>query len=75
MELPGLWLQLASALGIGLLVGLERERRKGEGARRLSAGIRTFAVTALLGAGALAVGSEATLVAATLAVGGLVAVS
>ncbi|WP_210644454.1 DUF4010 domain-containing protein [Pseudomonas sp. Tri1] len=39
----------AAALGVGLLVGLERERRKGEGDRRDFAGLRTFAVTALLG--------------------------
>lgn len=37
---------LAVALGIGLLVGVERERRKGEGA----AGVRTFALIALAGA-------------------------
>ncbi len=38
------------ALGVGLLIGLERERRKGEGADRAPAGIRTFALAALLGA-------------------------
>lgn len=47
---------LAVALGIGLLVGLERERRKGEGPQRRAAGIRTFTITALLGAVALLVG-------------------
>jgi uncharacterized membrane protein YhiD involved in acid resistance len=34
-------LNLAVALGIGLLIGVERERRKGEGPSRSSAGIRT----------------------------------
>lgn len=38
------------ALGVGLLIGVERERQKGEGATRQSAGVRTFAVTALFGA-------------------------
>jgi len=32
------------ALGIGLLIGAERERRKGEGPSRSPAGIRTFTV-------------------------------
>lgn len=51
--LTELWLSLATALGAGLLIGLERERRKraraGEGVRA-PAGIRTFTVTALCGA-------------------------
>lgn len=41
---------LAVALGCGLLIGLERERRKGTGHDRAAAGLRTFAVVALLGA-------------------------
>lgn len=41
---------LAVALGCGLLVGLERERRKGRGAQREVAGLRSFAVAALAGA-------------------------
>lgn len=41
---------LAVALGIGLLVGVERERRKGEGPERGAAGVRTFALIALAGA-------------------------
>jgi len=65
------WLPLGAALGIGLLIGLERERRKGEGPRRVSAGIRTFAITALLGAGAVLVGGDALLAVAALGVGGL----
>lgn len=40
----------AAALGVGLLIGLERERRKGEGPARHAAGIRSFTVAALLGA-------------------------
>ncbi|MEQ1487619.1 MAG: MgtC/SapB family protein [Methylotenera sp.] len=45
-----LWLNLAVALGIGLLIGAERERSKGTGADRSAAGIRTFTIAALLGA-------------------------
>jgi len=37
------------ALGAGMLIGLERERRKGQGPQRESAGLRTFMVAALLG--------------------------
>ncbi|MDE1906149.1 MAG: MgtC/SapB family protein [Rhodospirillales bacterium] len=44
------WFGCAVALGIGLLIGLERERSKGSGAGRRAAGIRTFALLALLGA-------------------------
>lgn len=59
-------LGLATALGIGLLIGAERERRKGEGPRRAPAGIRTFAIVALLGAVTARVG-EASLIAVLLA--------
>ncbi|MDI1309084.1 MAG: DUF4010 domain-containing protein [Methylotenera sp.] len=45
-----LWLNLAVALGIGLLVGAERERSKGEDPDRSLAGIRTFTIASLLGA-------------------------
>ena len=43
-------LELSVALGIGLLIGAERERRKLSGGIHRFAGIRTFAVIALLGA-------------------------
>lgn len=46
----------AAALGIGMLIGLERERHKGEDDNRASAGLRTFAITALLGYVAMQVG-------------------
>ncbi|MGE0559596.1 MAG: MgtC/SapB family protein [Burkholderiales bacterium] len=52
------WLKLAVALGIGLMIGLERERRKGAGPARSVAGIRTFAVAALLGAVGMMLGGE-----------------
>ncbi|WP_124320902.1 MgtC/SapB family protein [Pseudomonas chlororaphis] len=48
----------AVALGIGLLIGLERERHKGRGDSRTCAGLRTFAITALLGYVAMQVGGS-----------------
>ncbi len=45
-----LWLNLAVALGLGLLVGAERERSKGTVPDSSSAGIRTFTIASLLGA-------------------------
>jgi len=44
------WFNLAVALGLGLLIGLEREHSKGQGPTRRPAGIRTFALAAVLGA-------------------------
>jgi hypothetical protein len=49
---------LAVALGIGLLIGAERERRKGEGQSRAPAGIRTFAIGSLAGAISFIVGGQ-----------------
>ncbi|MFZ5568003.1 MAG: MgtC/SapB family protein [Pseudomonadota bacterium] len=52
MELGnGALTSLALALGIGLLIGVERERRKGQGPTRQFAGVRSFTLVALLGAG------------------------
>lgn len=48
---------LASALGCGLLMGIERERRKGGGPHRAPAGVRSFALTALAGASMAILGS------------------
>lgn len=45
-----LWLNLAVSLGVGLLVGTERERSKGLDPDRSLAGIRTFTIASLLGA-------------------------
>ena len=58
-------LNLAVALGIGLLIGAERERRKGEGPSRSPAGIRTFSITSLAGAISFIVGGEVLLAIAT----------
>jgi uncharacterized membrane protein (DUF4010 family) len=60
-------MRLLVALGVGLLLGLERERRKGEGPDRAASGIRTFALTGLLG-GVLAAIGNPLLVAAGAAI-------
>ncbi len=66
---------IATALGIGLLIGLERERRKdrarAEGGGAGFAGIRSFAMAALVGAVAQLLG-PAFAVAGALLVGALV---
>lgn len=68
-------LGLLVALGIGLLIGAERERRKQDEAQGAAAGIRTFTVAALAGAVSLQVGGLAMLCTTTLVVGVLTAVS
>ena len=67
--------RLAISLGIGLLIGVERERRKGTGGGRAPAGIRTFALAALAGGLSLAFGGEWVLVATALVIGALTAVA
>lgn len=59
---------LAEALGIGLLIGAEREQRMSQTDVKSSSGIRTFAITALLGAVAQLTGGVALLAAAVLGV-------
>mgnify|MGYP001568192341 CR=1 FL=1 len=58
-------LNLAVALGIGLLIGIDRERRKGTGPGRAPAGIRTFTITSLCGAVAVIVGGDLLLAVVT----------
>jgi hypothetical protein len=41
---------IAVALGCGLLIGVERERRKSSSEHRATAGLRTFTIAALAGA-------------------------
>ncbi len=53
---------LASALGCGLLMGVERERRKGEEPFRALAGVRSFALASLAGAVAALMDSMALVV-------------
>ena len=68
-------LNLVVALGIGLLIGAERERRKGTGPARAAAGIRTFTVTALAGAISFIIGSELLLAISTVGVIALTAIA
>jgi uncharacterized membrane protein (DUF4010 family) len=63
------------ALALGLLIGAERERSKGAGPSRNAAGVRTFAVAALLGAVAFHLGGALLLALATTCVASLIAVS
>src|ERR1700716_1585496 len=61
------------ALGVGLLIGIDRERHKGDGLKgegpaRHPAGLPTFTLSALLGAVAMAVGNEILLAAVALGV-------
>lgn len=65
----------AAALGIGMLIGLERERHKGQGETRACAGLRTFAITALLGYVAMQVGGGLLVGIVAFALGLLVTVA
>ena len=58
-----------------MLVGAERERRKGNGATRGAAGVRTFAVTALLGAVGALLGGGILLAVVAFVVGMLAVVA
>ncbi|MGE5407968.1 MAG: MgtC/SapB family protein, partial [Syntrophothermus sp.] len=69
LDFHGSILPLAVALGIGLMLGVERERRKGRGPSRGPAGIRTFALVALLGGLAERVGHTAVVVVVAAFVG------
>ncbi len=66
-------LPLAVALGLGLMLGVERERRMARQRARGAAGVRTFALVAVLGALSLRAGGTAMLAVAGAFVG-LVAV-
>ena len=69
------WLNLAIAIGVGLMIGLERERSKGVGSARRPAGIRTFTLAALLGAIATHLGGVPLLAVATASVTAFAALS
>ena len=53
---------LASAAGCGLLMGIERERRKGYGPNRALAGVRSFTLASIGGAAAALTGITALVV-------------
>lgn len=80
---PGAWSEiavhpaagLAVALGIGLLIGLERERRKRDRSVGLAGGLRTHAVVALAGALAMQFPGMLLVAAGALLIGALVAIA
>ena len=63
--------RLAVALGIGLVIGAERERTKGTGPERAPAGIRTFALVGLLGGVVATIGGTALVAVVGAIVGGI----
>ncbi|WP_353092015.1 DUF4010 domain-containing protein [Methylibium sp.] len=75
VTLPDGTLGLAVALGAGLLIGIERERRKGRGADREAAGLRSFAVAAATGGLAQWLPVPGLVIAGALLVAGLAALS
>lgn len=62
---------IAVACGVGLLVGIERERRKGSGPQRGAAGVRTFLIVALVGVLSALTGGPVMPAMMALAVGAL----
>jgi uncharacterized membrane protein (DUF4010 family) len=69
------WIGLVVALGCGLLVGIERERRKGAGPQREAAGLRTFTLATVAGALAQSVGPGLLVAAGALAIALLAALA
>jgi len=65
------FIRLAISLGIGLLIGADRERRKGTGPDRGPAGIRTFALASLAGGMSIAIGGELLLAVTVLGIAAL----
>jgi uncharacterized membrane protein (DUF4010 family) len=57
-EPSSLFLGFVVALGVGLLIGIDRERKKGEGPGRGAAGLRTFTLASLAGATGAAAGGD-----------------
>ena len=70
-----LLVNFVTVLGIGLLIGAERERRKGVGPSRASAGIRTFTAASLAGAVSVMVGGAVMLAVTVAGVAALAAVA
>lgn len=69
------WVGVAVALGCGLLIGIERERRKGRGPDREAAGLRSFAIAAASGALAQALPVPGLVLAGALLVAALAALA
>ena len=73
--LPGEASAILVALGAGLLIGVERERRMEGDKVAAAAGVRTFSLTALLGVLAALSSSQVLLAAAAIGVIALTALS
>lgn len=56
LALPPEVAALGAALGCGLLIGIERERRKGTGPGRAPAGVRSFSLACVAGAACMLLG-------------------
>ena len=67
-QLHSMLLGFAVALGVGLLIGIDRERKKGEGPNRGAAGLRTFALASLAGATGAAAGGDLLLASVVLGI-------
>lgn len=61
MQLDPAFVGVFVALGVGLLIGIDRELRKGAGRARRAAGVRTFVLVALAGAAARLLGGDLVL--------------
>lgn len=70
---PHLLTGMAAALGMGLLIGIDRERAKGSGSERAAAGVRTFLLLALGGAIAELVGPLGVAIAGAFVVAAIIA--
>ena len=68
-------IRLAAALAVGLLIGIERERSKGQGPRRAAAGVRTFTLIALAGAISLELGGLPAFLVVAAIIGAFAALS
>ena len=68
-------IRLGAALAVGLLVGIERERSKGQGPRRAAAGVRTFTLIALAGAISLELGGPPAFLVVAAIIGVFAAIS
>lgn len=68
-------IRLGAALAVGLLIGIERERSKGQGPRRAAAGVRTFTLIALAGAISLELGGAPAFLVVAAIIGVFAAIS
>lgn len=67
-------IRLAVALAVGVLIGIERERSKGQGPDRQTGGLRTFTLISLAGAISLLLGEQLAFITFGAILGALVAV-